>query len=185
MNWLNEGHCSGNFPFKKGEFPEQWPFVFIMQTNLWKYMRGQLQRSQFALCSVCCKSTQAIAIFFCWDSLNDRWVTMNTPINTMHSQCFANGQLEIICLHWIYRLTFSYDHLSRLKNKPVRLSRQALHYCEMKSHIILKTEFSLNIVARNLIQRTVNVYFSAVLSLSNQLNVLESFYFSSSCHLYG
>ena len=124
--------------------------------------------------------------FFCWDSLNDRWVTMmNTPINTMHSQCFANGQLEIICLHWIYRLTFSYDHLSRLKNKPVRLSRQALHYCEMKSHIILKTEFSLNIVARNLIQRTVNVYFSAVLSLSNQLNVLESFYFSSSCHLYG
>ena len=82
---------------------------------------------------------------------------------------------------------------SRMKKKPVRLSTQ--HYCKMKSYTICKSRFplkimsiafqanpnhvletissveGLNIGERNSIQRFLNVYFSAVLLISNQLYV--------------
>ena len=82
---------------------------------------------------------------------------------------------------------------SRMKKKPVRLSTQ--HYCKMKSYTICKSRFplkmmsiafqanpnhvletissveGLNIGERNSIQRLLNVYFSAVLLISNQLYV--------------
>ena len=82
---------------------------------------------------------------------------------------------------------------SRMEKKPVRLSTQ--HYCKMKSYTICKSRFplkmmsiafqanpnhvletissveGLNIDERNSIQRFLNVYFSAVLLISNQLYV--------------
>ena len=106
----------------------------------------------------------------------------------MHSQCFANGLSAAIMVRNLVAITFS-----RLKKKPVRLSTQ--HHCKIESYTICKSKFALKIISiafqanpnhvletissvdalnigqRNSIQRSLNVYFSAVLLISNQLYV--------------
>ena len=56
---------------KKGNFPNNDLSFSFCKPIYGKICEDNYKDHSLLLCSVCCKSTQAIAIYFCWDSLND------------------------------------------------------------------------------------------------------------------
>ena len=105
------------FWFWKGKFPEHWLFVFVTQITSRKEMRRQLQCSLSLLSTAVgsCKSKQVISRFFCWESLNNRWVLGSIPMNIMELQgqlscnyrisyMFSNRVLFLLFMPFFYRL---------------------------------------------------------------------------------
>ena len=79
--------------YENESFPEQWPFVLLTENNsCGKDIRRQLQNLLSLLpTTVASNQTKRSSICFGWESLNNRWVLRNIPMNAMRSQCFAKG----------------------------------------------------------------------------------------------